>query len=114
MIQSVNFSTSEQWAWLVRGLFWSKAKTLLLLSSVVSHKTNEKLTDDAILVELGNSAGYSEVEKPKFISGLRNVLQGLRQRKTKDFKIIASGIASFRARFLGDPSRILILDGVNV
>jgi hypothetical protein len=67
--------------------------------------------DDAILVELGNSAGYSEEDKPRFVAGLRTVLQGLRVKKTKDFHVIASEIAAYRARFLGDKSKILLLDG---
>jgi len=70
--------------------------------------------DDAILVELGNSAGYSEEEKPKFVAGLREVLQNLRVRKIKDFRVIASEIAAFRARFLEDDSKILLLDGVSL
>jgi hypothetical protein len=67
--------------------------------------------DDAILVELGNSAGYSEEDKPRFVAGLRTVLQGLRAKKTKDFHIIASEIVAYRARFLGDKSKTLLLDG---
>lgn len=66
--------------------------------------------DDAILVELGNSAGYSEEDKPRFVAGLRTVLQGLRTKKTKDFKVIASEIAAYRASFLGDKSKVLLLD----
>jgi hypothetical protein len=66
--------------------------------------------DDAILVELGNSAGYSEEDKPRFVAGLRTVLQGLRAKKTKDFKVIASEIAAYRASFLGDKSKVLLLD----
>lgn len=65
--------------------------------------------DDAILVELGNSAGYSEEDKPRFVEGLRTVLHGLRTKKTKDFHVIASEIAAYRARFLGDKSKILLL-----
>lgn len=67
-------------------------------------------TDDAILVELGNSAGYSEEDKPRFVAGLRTVLHGLRTKKTKDFHVIASEIAAYRARFLGDKSKILLLE----
>jgi hypothetical protein len=67
-------------------------------------------TDDAILVELGNSAGYSEDDKPRFVAGLKNVLQSLRAKKTKDFKVIASEIAAYRASFLGDKSKVLLLD----
>jgi hypothetical protein len=70
--------------------------------------------DDAILVELGNSAGYSEEEKPQFVAGLREVLQDLRVRKIKDFRAIASEIAAFRARFLKDDSKILLLDSVTL
>lgn len=55
--------------------------------------------DEAILVELGNSAGYSDEEKPQFVAGLKNLLQDLRMRKIKDFQIIASEIAAFRAEF---------------
>ncbi len=69
--------------------------------------------DDAILVELGNSAGYNEEDKPKFVQGLRTVLQELRAKKTKDFQIIASEIAAYRARFLGDRTKVLLLDGTS-
>jgi hypothetical protein len=68
-------------------------------------------TDDAILVELGNSAGYKEEDKPRFVSGLRAVLQDLRAKKTKDFQVIAAEIAAFRARFLQDKSKVILLDG---
>jgi hypothetical protein len=66
------------------------------------------------LVELGNSAGYSEEDKPRFVAGLRNVLTGMRQNKTKDFAIIASEIAAYRASFLGDKSRVLSLGGTSI
>jgi hypothetical protein len=78
------------------------------------HFRDMALPDDAILVELGNSAGYSEEEKPKFVAGLREVLQDLRVRKIKDFRAIASEIAAFRARFLGDDSKVLLLDGISL
>jgi len=78
------------------------------------HFRNMGLADDAILVELGNSTGYSEEDKPQFVAGLRSVLQGLRAKKTKDFQIIASEIAAYRARFLKDKSKILLLDDTTV
>lgn len=75
------------------------------------HFKDMGLADDTILVELGNSAGYTEEEKPRFVAGLRTVLHGLREQKTKDFQVIASEIAAYRARFLGDSSRVLLLHG---
>jgi hypothetical protein len=71
-------------------------------------------TDDKILLELGDAAGYSDEEKPRFVSGLRCVLQELRNNKTKDFQTIAASIAAYRTEFLGDPSRVLLLGGITV
>ncbi|KAI9732972.1 MAG: hypothetical protein M1818_007405 [Claussenomyces sp. TS43310] len=72
------------------------------------------LADDAILVELGNSAGYSGADRPKFISGLRNILNDLRAKKTKDFKVIAAEIAAYRTKFLGDKSKVLLVEDISV
>ncbi len=112
-----SFSISEIWALPVRWsslqghfhLFFSPFRCAIGAQADFSLRA-----DDAILVQLGNSAGYSEEDKPKFVAGLRNVLQKLREKKTRDFQVIASEIAAYRTRFLGDKSKVLLLDGVTV
>ena len=70
--------------------------------------------DDQILLELGKADDYEGEEKNRFIQGLRELLQGFRANKVKDFNTIAQGIVDFRARFLGDKSKILHLEGVTL
>ncbi|KAL8806347.1 MAG: hypothetical protein Q9182_001377 [Xanthomendoza sp. 2 TL-2023] len=65
---------------------------------------------DMILVQMGDiPEGLSEAQRSAFVVGLRQVIQEIRGRKVKDFKTVASEIAAYRARFLGDSSRILPL-----
>ncbi len=110
MILLANFSTSGIWVLPVRRSPRRKHPISNPFPPPRSLADFRLLTaDDAILVELGNSAGYSEEDKPRFVAGLRTVLQGLRAKKTKDFHVIASEIAAYRARFLGDKSSILLL-----
>jgi len=70
--------------------------------------------DDQILLELGKADEYSGEQKSRFIQGLRELLHDFRIRKVKDFDTIARGIIDFRARFLGDKSKVLPLDGVKL
>ncbi|KAK0730042.1 hypothetical protein B0H67DRAFT_548076 [Lasiosphaeris hirsuta] len=70
--------------------------------------------DDQILLELGKADEYSGEQKSRFIQGLRELLQNFRVNKVKDFDTIARGIIEFRARFLGDSSKILHLEGVTL
>lgn len=70
--------------------------------------------DDEILVQLGNSTDYSDADRPRFVAGLRSLLQELRSKKIKDFKSIAAAIAAYRATFLQDNTRVLMLDDVTL
>ncbi|KAL1842766.1 hypothetical protein VTJ49DRAFT_4251 [Mycothermus thermophilus] len=70
--------------------------------------------DDHILLELGNPDEFEGEEKVRFIEGLREVLQKFKADKVKDFDVIARGIIEFRAKFLGDPSRVLSLGHVKI
>jgi hypothetical protein len=65
-------------------------------------------------VELGKSDDYTGEQRDRFIQGLKELLQDFRARKTRDFDTIANGIIEFRARFLGDKSKILPLEGVTL
>lgn len=68
------------------------------------------VTDDLILVQMGAvPEGLSAEKKEAFVVGLRHIIQEIRGRKVKDFRIVASEIAAYRARFLGDSSKILPL-----
>lgn len=64
-------------------------------------------------MDLGDSENYSGERRQQFIQGLKEVLQGFRVQKVRDFDAIAKGIIEYRSRFLADPSRVLPLDGVN-
>ena len=70
------------------------------------------IADDQILLELGKSEGYED--KTRFIQGLRELLQNFRANKVKDFGTIARGIIEYRAKFLGDKTKILNLEGAKL
>jgi hypothetical protein len=70
--------------------------------------------DDQILLQLGGNASYDGEQKQKYINGLRDLLYGFRTQKVKDFQTIAQGIIEYRAKFNGDPSRILPLGNVSI
>ncbi len=53
-------------------------------------------------------------QKSRFIQGLRELLQKFKADKVKDFDTIARGIIEFRARLLGDKSKVLRLEGVSI
>lgn len=65
-------------------------------------------------MELGSADGFNGETKTLYIQGLREVLAGFRTNKVKDFDTIARGIVEYRARFLGDKSKILNLEGVTL
>ncbi|KAI9163220.1 Protein red1 [Paramyrothecium foliicola] len=64
-----------------------------------------------VLTEYGN---FEADEKQRYISGLRDLLTDLRNRKVKDLDAISQGIIEFRAQFLGDRSRVLPLGSVSL
>ncbi|KHJ32011.1 hypothetical protein EV44_g4514 [Erysiphe necator] len=72
------------------------------------------LPDDGIMAALGCPDEFTGESREKFVSGLREVLLGLRLRKVNDFDIIASEIIAHRARFLSDQSKILSLEGITI
>jgi hypothetical protein len=72
------------------------------------------VTDDAVLTTLGSPDEFHGPQREKFIEGLKQVLSGLRSRKIKDFDVIASEIVAHRSKFLGDPSKVLMLEGTTI
>ncbi|KUJ09359.1 uncharacterized protein LY89DRAFT_285810 [Mollisia scopiformis] len=72
------------------------------------------LQDDAVLTALGSPEEFKDEQRDKFCEGLKGVLMDLRVRKIRDFDVIASEIVAHRARFLGDPSKVLALDGTTI
>ncbi|KAL8954170.1 MAG: hypothetical protein Q9222_000054 [Ikaeria aurantiellina] len=74
------------------------------------HFKSMNLSDDMILVQMGAiPEGLSDEQRNAFVVGLRQIIQEIRGRKVKDFRTVASEIAAYRARFLGDSSKILPL-----
>lgn len=52
--------------------------------------------------------------RDEFCKGLKEVLVNLRMRKIRDFDVIAKEIVAHRANFLGDKSKVLPLEGVQL
>lgn len=71
-------------------------------------------TDDQILLQLGAAEHYDEGQKQKYIAGLKQLLTDYRTHKVKDFNTISQGIVEFRAKFLGDKTKILPLGSVTL
>jgi len=66
--------------------------------------------DDKVLVQMGATpAGFSLQEGEAYVKGLRQIIQEIRGRRVKDFNQVAAEISAYRARFLGDGSKILPL-----
>ncbi|KAF7957817.1 hypothetical protein EAE96_003387 [Botrytis aclada] len=72
------------------------------------------LPDDAVLTKLGSPDEFEGEQRDRFIEGLKSVLSDLRARKIKDFDDIASEIVAHRAKFLGDSSKVLSLEGTTL
>lgn len=72
------------------------------------------LPDDGVMAALGSPEEFKGDRREQFVAGLREVLLGLRLRQVKDFDMIASEIVAHRAKFLGDNSKILALEGITV
>ncbi|KAG4034266.1 hypothetical protein MFRU_003g02370 [Monilinia fructicola] len=72
------------------------------------------LPDDAILTVLGSPDEFAGEQRERFIEGLKSLLSDLRLKKIKDFDAIASKIVAHRAEFLGDPSKVLSLEGTKI
>ncbi|KAH7158134.1 hypothetical protein B0J13DRAFT_520842 [Dactylonectria estremocensis] len=78
------------------------------------HFDNMKAPDDQILVQLGAYGNYEGEQKQKYITGLRELLTGFRNRKIKDFQALSDGIIEYRAQFHGDRTKILPLGSVAI
>lgn len=76
----------------------------------LSRRLTYCLLDDGILSALGNPAEFKGEQRSKFCDGLKSVLTGLRARKIRDFDVIAKEVIAHRADFLGDSSKVLILE----
>lgn len=72
------------------------------------------IADDTILSTLGTPEEFPADLQQKFREGLRQVLTDLRSRKVRDFDTIAAEVVAHRSRFLGDPSKILMLEGITI
>lgn len=67
-----------------------------------------------ILVQIGSAnEGRTDEEKAEYTAGLKQLLQGLREKNVNDFTTVAAEIAAYRSRYLQDPSRILTLNPSN-
>jgi hypothetical protein len=66
------------------------------------------------LVSLGDSSGYKEEDRTRFIKGLKEVLQDLRISKIRDFQVIATKICIFRQSMFEDSSKVLLLDSPEI
>lgn len=72
------------------------------------------IAEDQILLELGSSDMYKGERKVKFTQGLRTLLTDLRSKKIRQFDVLAREIVAYRARFNGDTSKVLPLEGVEI
>ncbi|KAF4339263.1 hypothetical protein FBEOM_6799 [Fusarium beomiforme] len=70
--------------------------------------------DDQILLELGAYGNCEAEQHDQYVEGLRELLTDFRNRKVKDFEAISNGIIEYRAKFLGDKSKILPLGSVTL
>lgn len=105
---------SEKSTSLVRGLLDTPAQALSLSIPSCVGLTFACL-DDAILTALGSPAEFKGEQRDSFCAGLRGVLLDLRVRKIRDFDIIATEIIAYRAKFLGDKSKVLAaLEGTTI
>ncbi|KAG8420529.1 hypothetical protein J3459_010986 [Metarhizium acridum] len=78
------------------------------------HFETMQAPDDQILLQLGAADHYDEEQKQKYIAGLRQLLTEFRTRKVKDFNTISQGIIEFRAKFIGDKTKILPLGSISL
>ena len=75
---------------------------------------NSSPLDSLILAYLGSPAQFTGPRTAEFKEGLTSVLLKLREDKIRDFHIIAAEIIAYRAKFLGDDSKVLPLEGVTI
>ncbi|KAK2930025.1 hypothetical protein FoTM2_010365 [Fusarium oxysporum f. sp. vasinfectum] len=70
--------------------------------------------DDQILLQLGAYGNCEAEQHDQYVEGLRELLTDFRKRKVKDFDAISNGIIEYRAKFLGDKTKILPLGAVTL
>ncbi|KAG4258236.1 hypothetical protein FPRO03_03190 [Fusarium proliferatum] len=70
--------------------------------------------DDQILLQLGAYGNCEADQHDQYVEGLRELLTDFRKRKVKDFDAISNGIIEYRAKFLGDKTKILPLGAVTL
>ncbi|KAL3422688.1 hypothetical protein PVAG01_06844 [Phlyctema vagabunda] len=81
----------------------------------LQHFRNIGLSDNDILASLTSHTEFSGEQRGKFISGLKQVFADLREKNLdKDFETIASALVAHRAQFLGDSSKVLMLEGTSI
>lgn len=72
------------------------------------------MPDNEIILDLGSSDDLTGEQKKNFNNGLRELVATFQQSKIRDFRTIAQSIVEFRRRFLGDPSKVLRLEGIAI
>ncbi|KAI7762383.1 hypothetical protein LZL87_006778 [Fusarium oxysporum] len=78
------------------------------------HFENMQVPDDQILLQLGAYGNCEAEQHDQYVEGLRELLTDFRKRKVKDFDAISNGIIEYRAKFLGDKTKILPLGAVTL
>ncbi|RDW62296.1 hypothetical protein BP6252_11729 [Coleophoma cylindrospora] len=80
----------------------------------LQHFKNVALSDNDILASLASHTEFSGEQRGKFVSGLKEIFASLREKNLdKDFESIASALVAHRAQFLGDKSKVLMLEGTS-
>ncbi|KAG6304874.1 hypothetical protein E4U45_001041 [Claviceps purpurea] len=78
------------------------------------HFESIRAPDDQILLQLGAAEPYEGQQREKYISGLKQLLTDYRNQNIRDFQIISQGVLDYRARFLGDKTKILPLGHITL
>ncbi|KAH8589732.1 hypothetical protein B0O99DRAFT_636483 [Bisporella sp. PMI_857] len=65
------------------------------------------LLDSVIITSLGNPDEFIGEQRQRFCDGLKHTLSNLREKKVKDFDVIAKEVVAHRTRFLGNESKVL-------
>ncbi|KAG5978622.1 hypothetical protein E4U56_000057 [Claviceps arundinis] len=78
------------------------------------HFENIRAPDDQILLQLGAAEPYEGQQRENYISGLKQLLTDYRNQNIRDFQIISQGVLDYRARFLGDKTKILPLGHITL
>ena len=64
-----------------------------------------------ILRDMGRAEGDTTNEQDSYITGLRDLIIGLRQRKVRELDLIANEISKYRMQRVGSGLKILSLEG---